>query len=310
MVRIALVGCGEHSEAGHAVPLARYRAHHPNDVVLAAACDIQIERARHFCDAYGFRSAYGDIEEMLSGEQIDGCVAVVPIEKIAEIGMYLLERRIPCVVEKPLGSSPSEIKRLLAAANATRTPNMVSVNRRFMPFLNRALEWMKGKGRIQYVRCTMSRQARTEPEFMWATAVHAVDTLRYVAGEIESYRMQKIKLGTSHWYSVDFAFKNGASGRIDVLPTAGMVEEIYELFGNGFCVRVTCPFGARRGWVAFEHGARATEECVDQATEDVVNGYYNEAECFIQSLQSGSAFRPSVAEVAASVELCMSIAGM
>lgn len=311
MVRIALVGCGEHSENGHAVPLSRYQRQHPDKVVLAAACDIQIERARYFCDKYGFRNAYSNLHEMLSQEKIDGCVAVVPMGKIAEIGMYLMQRRMPCSIEKPLGSSRQEVKDLLASAKSARTPNMVSVNRRFMPFLNRALEWIKSKGSVEYVRCTMSRHARSEPEFIWATAVHAVDTLRYISGEIRNHHARNLKSGEhANGWVLDFVFENDAVGRVDVLPTTGMLEEKYELFGNGFYVAVTCPFGARRGWVAYADGIRVTEEWASgELPEDVINGCSDETSCFIDSLHRGKALRPSISDIAPSVELCMSIAG-
>lgn len=310
MVRIALVGCGEHSESGHAVPLARYQRLHPDKVDLAAACDIKIERARHFCDKYGFRNAYSNLDEMLSREKIDGCVAVVPMGKIAEIGAYLMDRRIPCSIEKPLGSSREDVKRLLASAKSTGTPNMVSVNRRFMPFLNRALEWIKGRGSIEYVRCTMLRHARNEPEFIWATAVHAVDTLRYISGEIRSHQARNLKSGKhSNGYALDFSFEDGGVGRVDVLPTTGMLEEKYELFGDGLYVAVTCPFGARRGWAAYADGTLVTEEWASaELPEDVINGCYDETSSFIDSLQEGKALRPSIADIAPSVELCMSIA--
>jgi predicted dehydrogenase len=312
MVRIALVGCGEHSKSGHAVPLERYRRQHADKVILAAVCDIEIERARHFCDKFGFKNAYSNLDEMLLREQIDGCVAVVPIEQIARIGVYLMKRRIPCSIEKPLGSSRDEVNHLLSSAKSTATPNMVSVNRRFMPFLNRALEWTRNHGSIDYVRCTMSRHARNEPEFIWATAVHAVDTLRYIAGEVRSYEACNLKSGQhANGYSLNFVFENDAIGRVDVLPTTGMLEEKYELFGNGFYVAVTCPFGDRRGWVAYADGVRIVEEWAsDQLTEDVINGCYDETSCFVDSLRGSKVLRPSIADVAQSVELCMSIAGM
>jgi predicted dehydrogenase len=312
MVRIAIVGCGEHSESGHAVPLARYQRLHPNKLDLAGACDIEIERARHFCDKYGFKNAYSNIDEMLSREKIDGCVAVVPMGKIAEIGAYLMDRRIPCSIEKPLGSSREDVKRLLASAKSSGTPNMVSVNRRFMPFLNRALEWIKGRGSIEYVRCTMLRYARNEAEFIWATAVHAVDTLRYISCEIRSHQARNLKSGKhSNGYALDFSFENGGVGRVDVLPTTGMLEEKYELFGDGFYVAVTCPFGARRGWVAYADGALVTEEWAsNELPEDVINGCYDETSSFIDSLREGKALRPSIVDIAPSVELCMSIAGV
>jgi hypothetical protein len=90
-----------------------------------------------------------------------------------------------------------------------------------------------------------------------------------------------------------------------------MLEEKYELFGNGFYVAVTCPFGDRRGWVAYADGVRIVEEWAsDQLTEDVINGCYDETSCFVDSLRGGKVLRPSIADVAQSVELCMSIAGM
>jgi predicted dehydrogenase len=48
MIRLALVGCGAHSESGHAIPLARYKAAHPAAIELAAVCDLQQERAQSF----------------------------------------------------------------------------------------------------------------------------------------------------------------------------------------------------------------------------------------------------------------------
>jgi serine/threonine protein kinase len=49
--------------------------------------------------------------------------------------------------------------------------------------------------------------------------------------------------GSAAWCATDFRFEAGVSGRIDVLPTAGMLEETYEVIGEGFRASITCPFG-------------------------------------------------------------------
>lgn len=311
MIRLGLIGCGAHSESGHAIPLARYKAAHGEEIELAAVCDLQVERARQFCGKYGFGAAYIAVDEMLERENLDACIAVLPPETISELGIKLLELGIPCVVEKPLGSSIPEVIALQNCAARTGTWNMVSVNRRFMPFLNRALEWAKNAGAVRYVHCTLARQARSEPEFIWATAVHAVDTLRYVAGNVHSFdaRTFKTEAGAGKWYSIDLRFENGIAGRIDVLPTAGMVEETYELFGEGFRSTVTCPFGPQLGWRGFQDGRLGAEERADGEPEDVLNGCYDEAAAFIRALISKSAPHPSIAQVVPSVTLCMEIAG-
>ena len=116
--------------------------------------------------------------------------------------------------------------RLLDTAKETGTPNMVSVNRRFMPFLNCALEWVKPVGPLRYVRGTMTRHARSEPEFVWTTAVHAVDTLRYIAGEVSQASLRTMKArGAADWYAIDLRFESGIYGRIDVLPTTGCAKK-------------------------------------------------------------------------------------
>ena len=308
MIRLGLIGCGAHSESGHAIPLARYKAAHPDEVLLAAVCDLQIERALDFCRKYGFQAAYRNVADMLEHENLDGCVTVVPPESISELGIKLLTMGIPCVVEKPLGSSLAEVKALRDSAAATKTLNMVSVNRRFMPFLNRAIEWTRGTGPVRHVHCILSRHARHEPDFLWTTAVHAVDTLRYIAGQVlaSDVRTMSAAGGVAAWYAIDLQFENGISGRIDVLPTAGMVEETYDLFGEGFRASVTCPFGPRRGWRAFGEGRLISEEVADASMpEDILNGCYDEAAEFIRALSSKSAPRPSIAEVVPSVELCL-----
>ncbi len=309
-IRLALIGCGEHAETGHAIPLARYKSEYPDEIALVAACDIRIERAQEFCERYGFKAAYGNIDELLSREEVDGCIAVVPPERISETGILLLNRHVPCVVEKPLGSDCTEVEALAKNAAESGTPNMVSVNRRFMPFLNRALLWAGDAGSIRYVHCTMARHARSEPEFIWATAVHAVDTLRYIAGEVGEFECRTMKVGTNRtaWYAIDLHFQSGVEGRIDVLPTSGLVEETYDFSGEGFHVSVTCPFGRKRGWLAHRNGVLVTEESASATMEDLLNGCYHETAAFIRALRDGSVPQPSIADVAPSVEICMSIA--
>jgi myo-inositol 2-dehydrogenase / D-chiro-inositol 1-dehydrogenase len=311
MIRLGLIGCGAHSESGHAIPLARYKAAHPDEIILASVCDLQIERALEFGRKYGFLKAYRDVDDMLTQEKLDGCIAVVPPEGISDLGIKLLNLGIPCVVEKPLGASLAEAQALRDAAAATKTSNMVSVNRRFMPLLNRAIEWTSHAGRLRYVHCTLARHSRQEPEFLWATAVHAVDTLRHIAGQVVAFELRTLTTvseGTA-WYSLDLQFESGISGRVDVLPTAGMVEETYDLFGDGFRASVTCPFGPQLGWRCFRDGRLVEAETVPAETpEYIVNGCYDEAAAFLEILKGATA-KPSIADVFPSVELCFTIAG-
>jgi predicted dehydrogenase len=308
-VRLGLLGCGEHSETGHAIPLARYSAAHPGAISLLAACDLRRHRAELFCKQYGFSRAYQNLSDMLANEELDVCIAVVPVEHISEIAIKLLQAKMPCVVEKPLGKNLEEVKRLRDVARATSTVNMVSVNRRFMPLLNRAIEWSNNAGDLRYVRATMIRHARTEPDFLRSTAIHAFDTMRHISGNVSSAEIRRLNASPPYWYAVDLSFDNGVRGRIDVLPTAGLLEETYELVGDGFRSVVTSPFGPQRSLRCYRENRLMLEEIPGIETpEDVINGFYGEVSELVEALTHNQRPKPSIEEVFSSVELCFDVA--
>ncbi|MFN2531375.1 MAG: Gfo/Idh/MocA family protein [Pyrinomonadaceae bacterium] len=311
MIRLALAGCGEHSRSSHATPLARYVAQHPGQVELVAACDLVLERAEEFCRRFGFGHPYTDLDRMLTMEQLDGCVSVMPIEQIVEVGVRLLQYQLPCVIEKPLGISLAQTEHLARTAQQTQTPHMVSVNRRFMPFLNTARDWANSLGPLQYLRATQIRDARSEPDFIWSTAIHVLDALRYIAGEISDFRVetQQHSALTSTWYSISLRFDSGTKGQIEVLPTAGMVEESYELFGDGFRSRVTAGTGTQQTLECWQRGKKVLHEIsFDDEPEDLRNGSYQEVEEFVGALKSGNRPHPEIKDILPSARICFAIA--
>jgi predicted dehydrogenase len=311
MVRLAIVGCGEHSRSSHAAPLARYAAQQPGEIELVAACDLNADRATEFCQTFGFARAYTDVEKMLAAEDIDGCVSVMPMEQIVEGAIRLLEHRIPCVIEKPLGTSLAEAEKLARAARETDTPHMVSVNRRFLPYLNSVRSWINEMGLLRYVRATQVRHARSEPDFIWSTAIHVLDALRSIAGEIADFdaEVQRRPEASALWYVISLHFENGANGRIEVLPTAGMVEESYELFGEGFRARVTAGSGTQRSLECWRDGQKVVEEKTsDDEPEDLRNGGYQEVAEFVRALRTGTRPRPEIQDILPSARICFAIA--
>ena len=311
MIRLALLGCGEHSRTSHATPLARYARQNPGLIELVAACDLNLDRANEFCREFGFARAYSDVVSMLEMEDVDGCVCVMPMDRIVELAVMMLERKIPCVIEKPLGTSPQEAERLATVARQTGTHHMVSVNRRFMPYLNQAKSWAKTIGSIRYVKALQVRHGRDEPDFIWATAIHAFDALRHIAGEVVSFKteLQSSAGLSSVWYLVSLHFENGTAGRIEVLPTAGMVEETYEFFGEGFRTRVVAGSGPQRSLQCWREGQMELEQYSSEAEpEDLRNGAYEEVVEFVRALKTGTKPWPSVEDILPSARICFAIA--
>ena len=309
MLRIVLAGCGEHSRTSHAAPLARYAVAHPDEIELAAACDLNAEKAIEFCRSFGFRRDYKDLDQMLEIEKPDACVSVMPMEKIVQVGIKLLQQGMPCVIEKPLGTSIAEIERLAEVARETQTPHMVSVNRRFMPYLNQARLWMQERGPLRYVRATQVRHQRSEDDFIWSTAIHVLDALRYIGGEIERFEVTIPESEQAKWYLIALHFKKGTTGHVEILPTAGMVEESYELFAEGCRARITAGSGTQRSLECWQDGKLVTESrSPDDEPEDLRNGSYQEVEEFVRALRTGKRPQPSIEDILPSVRIGFAIA--
>lgn len=312
MIRIAIAGCGEHSRTSHAAPLARYAAAHPNEIELAAACDLNVDRAVEFCRSFGFIRPYQDLDQMLNVEKLDACVSVMPMEKIVEVGIKLLKRRLACVIEKPLGTSLTEIEKLGQVARDTQTPHMVSVNRRFMPYLNQARSWMHDHGPLRYVRASQVRHRRDEADFIWSTAIHVLDALRHIAGEVAAFDVTLPQpRNQPQWYVIALRFESGTIGQIEVLPTAGMVEESYDLFAEGCRARVTAGSGPQRSLRCWEAGELVLESQVtEEQPEDLRNGSYQEVEEFVRALQTGARPQPCVDDILPSARISFAIADL
>jgi len=310
MIRIVLAGCGEHSRASHAAPLARYARQHAGEIELVAACDLNREKALEFCHTFGFQRAYTDMNHMLDTEKPDACVCIMPMGAIVEKGIELLERRMPCVIEKPLGTSLAEIERLNNVALQTQTPHMVSVNRRFIPYMNEARSWLKEVGPVRYVRATQVRHARSEDDFIWSTGIHVLDALRYMAGEIDNFEVNIIRPdAAAAWYLISLQFESGATGRIEILPTSGMVEESYEFFGDRFRARITAGSGTQRTLEFWHDNKLVNEARADEnEPEDLRNGAYQEVEEFVQSLRNGTPPYPPIEKILPSARICFAIA--
>ncbi len=316
MFKLALIGCGTHSEIGHAISLARYAKAHPGEIELAACCDLEAERTALFRQKYGFERAYRDAEKMLDVEKPDACIVVLPVPLVAETAERVFRRGIPSTVEKPPGNGREEVRRLAEVAAETGAPHMVSVNRRFAPLLNRAISWAREQGEVRYVRAAMIRKKRVEPSFVWGTALHSVDALRYIAGDVSSARLavQQDPALAARWYQEDYVFTSGARGRLDIVTTAGMQEESYDIFGEGFRAHAVFPiangfFGPGSTLRCWREGTLVIDQAVPaDEPRDVTAGPYAEVEALVAALRGERPWGPTVAEVLPSCEIVFDFA--
>lgn len=307
MLKIVVVGAGNHSQRNHLPSLARYVVQFPGEIELVALCDLRQEHAAAMADRYGFARSYTDLNKMLEQETPDACIAITPIPVTVPVASTVICAGVPLLMEKPPGATVEEARSFVKLAKATDVPVMVSMNRRFDPALSAALAW-KGAHPIAYVRGTIVRHQRREPEFMTGTAIHPLDAMRAIAGDVRDFETDLREVNGVCWYVVHLVFESGAMGVLEVLPDAGMLAEYYEIFGAGYRLLVQMgevDAGRARCW---ENGQLVmTRDPASSEPDFVRNGAFGETAAFIAAIANGGAMYPSPAQVLQSVELCHSI---
>ena len=315
MIRVALIGAGSHSLSCHAPALQRYAGQNPGKAVLAAACDLDLTKAGRAAEQFGFARACGSIDELFAPgrPRVDAVIAVTPIDTTLSITRRLLKEGVPLLIEKPLGRSIEEARAIHAAVEIAHAGErvMVSLNRRYDPSLLTGLAWARRQGPTRYVRGTMVRSGRTEPDFVWGTGIHLIDALWQVSGPLKLREQAAgcpARGGNSVdcWRTAALDGKDGAMVWLEILPTAGRpwIEHI-RLFGDEYCVEIqtgTAPPGLVRAY-------RSGHLEIDVAGSPdepgfVSNGTYGETEAFLDAVAEGRPVPPPrVSDALASGEL-------
>ena len=201
MIRIGVLGAGRHSRREHLPALALYAQRYPAAIDLAVLCDRDVNVARE----YGFARHCDSLDRLLDLRP-DAIVAVTPVDATADLAVRILGTGIPLLLEKPLGRTLDEARRIVDAAAGRHA--MVSMNRRFDPALVALARWLAGR-RIEHVRATVVRHARSPVGFSLDVGIHAVDVLRFLAGALAAHDGPTL------------TFASGAAGVIELRPDGG-----------------------------------------------------------------------------------------
>jgi len=302
MLKIVQLGVGQHSKRFHLPALARYVEKNPGEIELVGLCDLRREVAMEMAAQFGFARVYTDVNEMLATERPDGFIAITPWEITADIASRSIAAGIPVLMEKPMGQTLEQAQQVVALAKKHHARVMVSMNRRFSPSICSLLEHKPDRP-SNYLRASILRHARDE-SFFWTTAIHPIDAMRHIAGDVREHSVEVRVVNGVCWFYVHMVFASGAKGLLEVLPTVGMDEETYELFGPNYRVKAIWG-GAVQCWedrklVFSDHPGAGEPECV-------TNGAYGETVEFIAALKEKRAFRSSLTDTMPSMELALSM---
>jgi len=228
--RIAVVGAGFfsqfHLEGWVGIP----------GVEVVGVCDLEIEKARALARRFGVTEAFDSLSSLLDATTPDLVDIVTPPAAQATVLQQLYGRALPVICQKPLGIGYGEAKEFARKAQHHGMDLIVHENFRFMPWfreLRRLLDtdhfgevhgvsFRMRTGDGQGPDAYLDRQPyfQTMPRLLVAeTAVHFIDTFRYLMGEVLAVTARLRRLNPAICAEdaaiITFEFKTGSTGLFD-----------------------------------------------------------------------------------------------
>jgi myo-inositol 2-dehydrogenase / D-chiro-inositol 1-dehydrogenase len=301
-----MIGCGDFARLCHGPSQRKCAALHP-DLELAACCDIDPIRAQAYAESFGFARHYSEVLTMLDAEDPDGVVLAVPPSMTCRVASLVLERGFPVLLEKPPGTTPAELDRLIAAAERGGAMAQVAFNRRYMPVMLKAREILDTQfppepvSRIDY---EMVRFNRWDPDFS-TTAIHALDAALFLArspflaAEVHFQpQRQGDRDGVNILVEADCA--SGSQVMVNIQPVTGRNAESAKIHTVGQMLAIRIPAsplsdetGALEHWRNNELVASYADGAGDVGERF---GIVRETEAFVDAVRSGTGFTPRLEE--------------
>jgi predicted dehydrogenase len=295
------IGAGSFARTYHAPAFQKLSSGSNPTLVLEGICDLDRQRAEEFCRDFGYRQAFVDFRRMIENVAPDLIYCMVQPSATAGVLEQLFPFKIPIFTEKPPGVTLAQAERLASLAREYGVVNSVAFNRRSMPGLQRLKRWARENGPIRHARAEMLRNRRLEAEFAVGTAIHPLDTLRFLCGDVTqvSTHVSPYPAPPARDFLVRLSFQSGAMADLAVLVDCGLTREQYALHVENQLMEVSlgtayaCPF-CYSGEKAYRNNTQLFD---DPAPVDplIAGGFLGEHEAFLEAV-TGGGFPPSTLE--------------
>lgn len=312
-LRAVQIGAGSFCHEFHAPVLSRLASGETPRISLEAICDLDIERARMFAKEFGYARAYDDYRRMTAEVEADLIYCMVQPTATAAVVAELLPRRIPLFTEKPPGVTVAQAERLAELATDHDVLNYVAFNRRAMPAVLRLKEWAAANGPVRYVRAEMLRNRRLESEFAIGTAIHPLDCLRFLCGNVThaTTRTNPYVGGEACDFHVRLCFDSGVMADLTVLVDCGITREQYAIQVQNRMMEISLGAAYACAFVPpGEKEYRNNELVLDRAAPAdplITGGFVGEHNCFLDAVEKGASVLSSLDDARHSLRLAMAV---
>jgi virulence factor len=237
LVQVAMIGAGEMANQVHYPSLASFQ-----DVEIAAICDLDKGRLDATADRYGVEKRYTDYRKMIERVAPDAVYAIGQPHVMYDVWIWCLNQGLNLFIEKPMGITMHQARRLAELAEANRCITQVGFQRRSSPMLVLLRDKCLERGPIFHAVCSFYKceirpylEARDR---LTDDGIHAVDTLRWMCGgEVVDIHSATNSVGVPdvNYVAAVLRFDNGSTGVLMTTWASGRRTFRVEMHSPGIC---------------------------------------------------------------------------
>ncbi|HGE72115.1 TPA: Gfo/Idh/MocA family oxidoreductase [Candidatus Poribacteria bacterium] len=307
-VKVGMIGAGGLANAVHYPSLAEF-----NDVEISAICDLDTNRLKNTAEKYKIEKTYTDYKKMIKEVDLDAVYIIMPPHHLFDLVIQCLNSKLNVFIEKPPGVTSEQTRNMAITAEKNGCLTMVGFNRRFIPLLVEAKKRVLERGEmIQCVATFYKNSIGAGPYYAGAIdiltcdAIHAVDALRWMGGEVVSVAsdIRSIYAEYDNSFNALMRFENGGTGILLTNWVVGKRVHTFEMHAKGISAFVNGDDNA------FIYSDNKEEPLVLKAKEVAGSsenykyyGFYNENRHFIDCIKQGKMPETNFADAFKTMEL-------
>jgi virulence factor len=237
-IRVGLIGAGGMANRVHYPSLAEFP-----DVEMAALCDLDEEKLQATAAKFGIERTYTDYRKMLQDVDPEAVYVLMPPHHLFDLAINVLNQKRHLFIEKPPGVTREQARNMALAAERNGCLTMVGFNRRFIPLIREVRKRLDEHGpMLQCVATFYKNSVGAGPyyggaiDILTCDAVHAVDMLRYMGGEVASVAgdVRALHAEYDNSFNALVRFENGCTGVLLTNWVVGKRVHTFEMHAKGF----------------------------------------------------------------------------
>jgi len=235
-VRVALIGAGVMANSVHYPSLVEME-----DVEILGLCDLIPEKLKVTAEKFKISQTFTDYKEMLAKTSPDAVYILMPPHHLFDIVIFCLQNGLHIFIEKPPGITLNQTKEMAKLAEKKAVFTMVSFQRRFAPVMVKAKEIVREKSEILQCQANFFKYYSGGPYYNGAVdiltcdAIHSVDILRWMAGEVKKVcgSVRALFADYDNSFNALLEFENGAIGFLSTNWMSGKRIYSVEMHARG-----------------------------------------------------------------------------